>query len=111
MSQRCAVIGALCLAVVACGGTSTTGATCGSGTMLVNGQCVATAVGGGGGGAVDADGAGGASGTGGMANDGAGGTLTGVDGGAIPSTCPNPSPPASSLIDDFEDGFLRGWFT
>src|SRR5689334_1547537 len=101
-----------CLTFAACGGNSTTpGATCGAGTMLVNGQCVVVAsAGSGGSGGTDM--AGGASGTGGMANAAdAGGDSSSVDSGAIPNSCPNPTPPPSSTFDDFEDGFLHGWYT
>ena len=109
-----ASLGFAFFAVTACGGSSvSTGATCGAGTMLVNGQCVAVMASGGGGGESDSkDAAGGASGGGGMANTAdTGADATGADGAAIPNACPNPTPPPSSTFDDFEDGSLRGWYT
>src|SRR5258707_7295993 len=85
-----AAIGLAFLAA-ACGGSSVSpGATCGAGTMLVDGQCVVVGSGGLGGAVTNGDAAGGASGGGGKARTAAaGGVAAVVDAARHPRSGPN----------------------
>src|SRR5258708_4307870 len=96
----------LAFSAAACGGSSVSpGATCGAGTMLVNGQCVIAGNGGASGGSSDG-GAGGSSAGGGDLVGGGGIAVDGGGGAAATGPCSGKSVVATGspgLIDDFEN--------
>ncbi len=96
---------ALCSLLLACG-SSTSGTTCGPGTVKQDGQCVPESMGGaaGSGGGAGLSGSGGGSGGG---DAGSAGTVGGSAGAATSDPCSGKGVVAtgsSGLIDDFEDG-------